>query len=511
MKRSAGDGHMPLLTRLWTEATGTRPASDQSNFFDRGGDSLSAIRLAAAVFRHGLQFPLDAFLAQPTYGRLLALLSPLAGEDVVTEIAGNVPFTPAQARFLEWRLAVPREFSLETALEADGPINFGALRSAVRRLLWRHSALRLRLRNIGGEWSQQVTARPRALIRCYDDGDAGHEAVTGHLHKMLDPSKRPVVFAVLNGGKPRVVIAAHHLVCDGPSMHILATDLAYFYHKALAGERKEATYPLGFVAWAARLPEEARGCIAEGEMDWWLSRPWPADVGLNGRAAVCSRGELRRISELCEVDAQEFANASASVGLRPDQALATAVGAALAESAHATTGLLDMYGHGRDPSTSAMVGWLTVIHPVVLDFGNTQGSKAAAGRSFFMGLPRQGRGWGLLRYLHPDGLAASRLASLPIPTVLLNYRGKIMESMTGAVGNTAWGFGPSNPGVVSSPHNAEHYRFKVAADVVGGRLRITLHYAPRVDSPSCAADFVRQVLRNLMDVVREPNREGQGN
>lgn len=61
------------LTALWGEVLGHRPRSRDTDFFEAGGDSLSALRLVAALAeRHAVPLDLPSFTREPRFDALLA-------------------------------------------------------------------------------------------------------------------------------------------------------------------------------------------------------------------------------------------------------------------------------------------------------------------------------------------------------------------------------------------------------------------------------------------------------
>lgn len=64
-----------VLMELWQAHVGSVPMSDNDDFFAAGGESMSAIRLLVATTRRfGIDFDVDAFFAEPTFGSLLTLV-----------------------------------------------------------------------------------------------------------------------------------------------------------------------------------------------------------------------------------------------------------------------------------------------------------------------------------------------------------------------------------------------------------------------------------------------------
>lgn len=65
------------LAAIWRETIGVAPAALEQNFFEAGGDSVSAVQVVALINeRLGLTLPVAAFLDQPTVAALAARIAP---------------------------------------------------------------------------------------------------------------------------------------------------------------------------------------------------------------------------------------------------------------------------------------------------------------------------------------------------------------------------------------------------------------------------------------------------
>jgi len=108
--------------------------------------------------------------------------------------------------------------------------------------------------------------------------------------------------------------------------------------------------------------------------------------------------------------------------------------------------LIDVEGHGReevlaDIDLSRTVGWFTSLFPVRLDAGGVDVAEALAGgpalgralkliKEQLRGVPNNGLGYGLLRYLNRQ--TGSQLAKFAAPQIGFNYLGRF----AGARGRT---------------------------------------------------------------------------
>src|SRR5262249_15681149 len=102
-----------------------------------------------------------------------------------------------------------------------------------------------------------------------------------------------------------------------------------------------------------------------------------------------------------------------------NEVLLSALALALGEWSHSRVVLVDVEGHGREPiservDVSRTVGWFTTIYPVLLEVNgnrNQAGEVVKQVKEQVRGIPGQGLGYGVLRYLGSDHVA-TRLREL---------------------------------------------------------------------------------------------------
>jgi non-ribosomal peptide synthase protein (TIGR01720 family) len=146
---------------------------------------------------------------------------------------------------------------------------------------------------------------------------------------------------------------------------------------------------------------------------------------------------------------------------------------------------------------SRTVGWLTAIHPVVLELDRKDRDPGEALKSIkeqLRAVPRKGLGFGLLRYLGDEATVAA-LAALPAPQVAFNYLGQLDRGLPEASLFTP---ASESAGAVASPRQKRPWLLEISGGVVGGRLRLTWTY-----SESCHdARTIQGVIDRFLDALR---------
>ncbi|MGA4844597.1 amino acid adenylation domain-containing protein [Streptomyces sp. G45] len=236
-----------ILCSLFAEMLGVPSVGIDDNFFDRGGHSLSAVRLLSRVRSVlGAELSIRKLFENPTVAGLSAAIDEAAGaRGAVTARPRppRVPLSPAQARlwFLD-RLEGPSStYNIPVALRLTGALDREALRAALGDLTARHESLRTLFAE-DSSGSRQVILPAHAAHPDLTVVDTTPDAVAeqvleaaGHTFDLAaDLPLKSWLFAV--GEREHVLLLVlHHIAGDGWSMNPLARDLSEAYTARVRG------------------------------------------------------------------------------------------------------------------------------------------------------------------------------------------------------------------------------------------------------------------------------------
>ncbi|MFF4991404.1 amino acid adenylation domain-containing protein [Streptosporangium saharense] len=267
------------LCALYSEVLGRTETGVDEGFFELGGDSVLAVRLAGLARGKGVVIaPADVF-AQPTVAGLATLARPITGTDTgptdwtppALDPADLVALRERYGAFEQvWPLTAAQEgvlFRQETSAEQDpyvirwtldlaGPLSPERMRDAATVLLRRHPGLRSSITRTPSGLAVQVV-HPEAEP-CWGAGpiDLGAPSL--------------VRFELLGTGldRWRLSLVTHHVVLDGWSLSVLVEELLTLYGSAGDdGSLPPPADPRDHLAWLSRQDRAAAEEAWRGHFD----------------------------------------------------------------------------------------------------------------------------------------------------------------------------------------------------------------------------------------------------
>ncbi|MFH8596972.1 amino acid adenylation domain-containing protein [Streptomyces rimosus] len=205
----------------------------------------------------------------------------------------------------------------QTALDFEGPLDLGLLRSALQRLIRRHAPLRAGFRTLDSGETVQLVLReaevPWTEIDLSAAGDSVLREVTEReWRRRFDLAESPLLRVTvlrLAGGRHRVLLGLHHILCDGWSIAILLDEWMTLYEHAgdpacLPPVTPYATYmswlgardrDAALAAWRQALAGARPTLVAAGKGTRAPTDPAEVPVGLTAPLAARLERQARRL------------------------------------------------------------------------------------------------------------------------------------------------------------------------------------------------------------------------
>ncbi|WP_367127826.1 amino acid adenylation domain-containing protein [Saccharothrix sp. HUAS TT1] len=501
-----------VLADAWRRALGVAEVGVHDNFFDLGGDSILSLQVVAAARAAGLHLTSRDVFTHQTIAALAGhtATGPRPALPATGDPAGDAPLTPIQHWFFD-RYRPDTPFHQYVVADLDPDVDPTALDTALAALLARHDALRT---TFGADGRQRVAPVPAGPVLAVDDRDVATVLETA-LASGVDLVAGPLLRAVLVGaaaGRPRLLLAVHHLVVDGVSWRVLLEDLDRAYHQAARGEPVDLGTPTtSFTDWARRLADHVAAGRLDDEIPYWTDPARrTAAQAVPRRGAATPAGATRVITaELDPTTTRALLHDVPRVyRTTVNDVLLTALARVLTASSGRDRVLIGMEGHGREPildvDVSRTVGWFTTHFPLVLDAVRDGGWGAAlkATKEQVHQVPRHGLGYGALRHLRADPV--TDLAADPYPEVCFNYLGRFTPPRGGLFTSV------SPIGLHQDPAAPRPHLLDVVGAVERDRLGFSWTYLAEVYDDEVVGTLATDLVAALREIVEHCAEAGAG-
>ncbi len=517
-----------IIAAVWTELLGVAQVRPEDNFFDLGGDSITATQAAVRARREGVDFAPKELFVHQTLRALAAVARPVkaaspgrpsgpaaprttarpaqttasqAAAPVATD-DGPPALTPEQLRILTGRSvrhAVPVLLTVDRAMDAT------VLESSIGAVMVHHEALRTVLTCQFGFWKQELTAAgaARPVIERLDVPHAAEEEgelPTGLLEDLARAAGQEggAARAALIDRGPRtpwlVALFVDPALFDRTSARLFADDLADACRQAAAGNDVALTpVAVPWSRWAGHVAGLAKDGSALAAADHWLRMAH----GAAGTVATAGSGTgdgVRKAAATTSLD-RERTRALRALARERETTPQDVFCAALSVAVHRVTGdtrlLTAVDGTSRTvdataPELSRTVGRCSTRHPVLLEGGRGLDHALTQAADSRHSLSRQGLDYGILAYLH--GPTAGLLTAAPRPDILVSHLGT-------AASTTRRGLvSPVGPGPVLD-HGHDH-GLHLTTRIVDGSLQARWEHDDRF-----TPDFVEVLGRRVTTLV----------
>ncbi|MEY9995640.1 amino acid adenylation domain-containing protein/non-ribosomal peptide synthase protein (TIGR01720 family) [Streptomyces sp. V4I8] len=494
---------------LWADCLGLRPEDlgVRDDVTRLGMDSIVAIRVAGRLRKElGVTIAVRDIFSLPTVEQVaqvaaLADAEPVADAVVLAEqgsLAGEVPLLPVQEWFFGREFVRPGHWN-QSFLVRTPELDAERLEGALRGLVERHDAFRLRFRESGqiydvaaefpglrvldvrelpgGEGTREFEAALRERLTDWQSGfdlEQGPVAAFGYLHGYAD-------------GGSRVFIALHHLITDTVSWRILAEDLHSLYEGRDLGPKGTS-----YRQWSQAVADYARQ--RPDETAYWEDLLADFAPGIGGWTDTgTDRSEEFALAEDATRDL--LGPAHRAYHTRVDDLLLTALARALQAVAGGDVHHVVREGHGREDiapglDVSGTLGWFTTLHPVRLPLADDLGASIRAVKESLRAVPAGGIGHG--------ALLGRRSPSAPLPPVWFNYLGRLDAESAATTGSTGWRLVLEDGGETMPACNTTGALLTVLAHVGEGRLHVRLDSRLDAATTRALADALEAALTEVV-------------
>jgi len=396
--------------------------SMNDNFYQLGGDSITAIQISSRLINIGYIVKAKDILNYETVKEIAAVIE-IADNEVIDQgmASGSFPLTPIMKWFFEQKFTNENHYNQSIVLKIAN-FDMDKTKKALANLVRHHDALRLNYDRSSGmlyynnEFSDaDIKVDYFDLSICAsDEQDQQVDELGFNLKAGLDIENGLLFKAgAFNLGERGhvLLLSAHHLVVDGVSWRIILEDLDYLLSEENNQDVKLPLKTHPFMVWANWLNGEYLKKSFNFEKVYWedtLAHDFkysfefdrgPNIVGYSSTLSV--ELSVEKTKELLTV-----VNDVYSIGVH--ETLAVALSTIINDLTGQDEIVIELEGHGREEMDSKVnisrtVGWFTSLYPVRLRMagddldGNIKSLKEQIRR-----VPNKGFDFGVMKYLKKE-------------------------------------------------------------------------------------------------------------
>ncbi len=277
------------LVEIWENVLGVAPIGIDNRFFDLGGHSLMISQIINAIYKTlKKEVSYKAFYANPTIAELSKVLKDQAYLSIPnTPISPTYPLTDSQNRM--WVLSQleggSQAYNIPIALKMNGHINVNLFEEAFRKLINRHEILRTSfIVDNEGETRQSILPADKINfkldIESFSTNQNKYKAVNQYISEKnkeaFDLENAPLIKGALlelNKEEYILFVSMHHIIGDGWSIELLASELMLCYNKLSKKETIDLpALNIQYKDYAAWLNEDAQQAKQKASEQYWIDQ-----------------------------------------------------------------------------------------------------------------------------------------------------------------------------------------------------------------------------------------------
>ena len=282
-----------MIIRVWQDVLRQDDVSVDDNFFDLGGHSLSATRVASRLTKRlAREVPLHAVFEAPTVRALAEWIEsgeheqhlPVRIEPTTQGKLAPVAFTQQQLWVLAQLFPDIPAYTIPSSMRFYGQLDLSRLEVAVLRVIERHEILRTRFVVANGQPMLEVCEPPAGVeIESVDlsalSGDTRERESTRIMRQKgglpWDLERGPLLRSYVITLSPREHIVNtlfHHIIADGPSVGIFSREVERIYSALVGGDETQARLPrlaLQYADFAVWERESVKGPLFDKQLAYW--------------------------------------------------------------------------------------------------------------------------------------------------------------------------------------------------------------------------------------------------
>lgn len=417
-------GLLPSILKSWSAIFGVE-VTPNDDLYSLGGDSITAMRLAARLTADGIPISAKDLMSGCTPLELAEKIGANTDEQNTKLSSSNIdgpvtgPCSPIQYDFLQRNHGKAPRWVLCAELSIAENIDLNFLRSLLIDLANRHASLKasINLDNF------EQTHNSSQIERIYFTRDPLlTKEIFSNARLSISATNGPGFAAAIAPG--RLLLAAHHLWIDVVSLNIMVDEL----NNALATGKINKVKSPSYIDWTIELADFTKKGGFDKQLDYW-TRLFELPAVL-AKPLLSNEVIENSVIRIGLVTPNSLVNRKTNAFI--EAALLQALADTLTSESQAEI-LIELEKHGRDAlkhiETFSIVGWFTSSFPVRVRRNSIRNPSLNKISNMLQNIPNGGAGFLALRRWRTDnGQFLAKTDLLNTCQVAFNFLGNLSEN-----------------------------------------------------------------------------------
>lgn len=483
----------------------------QDDFYERGGDSIKAIQLSAALKKKGLNINPKDILMNSVLADITDYIRSGGGTENLEKVVGEIRLLPVYQFFIE-RNEDLNFFNQSVILYSKKVISKELILEVFRELVNCHDMLRA-VYNQGRLVCRDVDEENLYEVEEFNFGNTceSQDEILKKIYKIkssMDLSRGPLLKAGLFKGEDgtHLLISIHHFAVDAVSFRIILDDITSFLIS-----RKQNDADISFIRtnsfkdWVDYIYQYADSKQFITDKEYWLDKEKQVYSVIKTeipKATELISKPIKESGELSEEKTEDLLiKANKAFNTETRHLLITALENTV-RKIFAVEGTLRILleGHGRenlsgDIDISRTVGWFTTLFPLLLEEKKASLSeKIKKVKDNINSVPNNGIGYGIYKYMDSDEIKNREIVQEEIS---FNYLG--VFDNTGAMEGFSLSTIPNEYDQDDRICNTA--KIEITAGVYGGKLKAEVTYSSKGFLPDTMNRFMKTYIQSIEEIT----------
>lgn len=367
-----------IVSNIFKEILNIEKIGKHDNFYELGGDSITAIKLVSKLKLEGYTISMREIIQKQTIYEIAKSMRDISDTSLLEHSHDHETknLSPMQLEFFRWNLPVPDYFNQAIMLKTKERLDAVIVRNILEAIVQCHSIFHTAITK-DGQTIEMYKPGKFFELNTFDftqlkDYKNAIESLSTELQKSMKLSKGKLL--KVNFYKTPdcdyIFFCMHHIVCDIVSWAILLEDFERGYFQAKNNGKVDLqveTY--SYLSWTERILECSNSSLSVANSEFW-----------RGKIADGNRSYKQKEGEYYKTIYQEYYYKDLGLAIKKASAygfdMQEILLIAFSEAWNKYSGLNDLIinveNHGRDiqedVDVNRTIGWFTCIYPLNIKF-----------------------------------------------------------------------------------------------------------------------------------------------